>query len=58
MLDYRRVADLAMENGWPTTGDWIRDNKDDYCRGVFQGFTLDEEPDGWTDEAVRDRVEG
>ena len=58
MMDYRKVADLAMENGWQTTSDWIRDNRDDYCRGVIQGFTLDEEPDGWTDEAVRDRVEG
>ena len=58
MLDYRRVADLASETGWQTTSDWIRDNDDDYCRGVLQGFTLDEEPDGWSEEAVADRVKG
>ena len=60
MLDYRQVADLcAKEFGSPKTSDWIMSNPNDYCRALLhQGFTLDDEPDGWTDDAVKARVEG
>ena len=58
MLDLGEVVRLAANLGHGETAEWLVSNKADYGRGVIQGFTLDEEPDGWSDEAVADRVKG
>ena len=38
MLDRPQVARLAEEFGFHETAEWIRTHKDEYARGIFQGF--------------------
>jgi hypothetical protein len=38
MLDRPVVADLAQEFGYRETAEWVRTHRDEYARGLFQGF--------------------
>lgn len=45
MLDWPRVAELALELGHPETAAWIRANEAAYARGVFNGIRPDDMPE-------------
>jgi hypothetical protein len=45
MLDRPVVAELAEAMGFEAAARWVRENRDLYARGVFQGFEAVEEPD-------------
>ena len=38
MLDYVRVIELLDEMGFEEAAEWVRENKSEYCQGIFAGF--------------------
>jgi hypothetical protein len=40
MLDRPRVAEIADEMGYAETARWVREHRDLYARGIFQGFVV------------------
>jgi hypothetical protein len=46
MLDRPCVADLAEAMGFEASARWVRENRELYARGVFNGFEVIEEADG------------
>ena len=38
MLDWARVAELAVELGQPEAAAWMHRHMGDYIRGIFEGF--------------------
>ena len=60
MMDYQAVMALAEDRGFPETAVWMKANEEGYFLGILKGFDLElePEPDGWSDEAVKARVEG
>ena len=41
MLDRSAVARIAAAMGYEACARWVRDHRDLYARGVFQGFEVD-----------------
>ena len=46
MVDFREVIEQSEKYGYPATAQWVRDNQVAYCRGISQGFKIEEEPEG------------
>ena len=42
MLDWARVAELAVELGRPEVAAWMHGHMGDYIRGIFEGFRTEE----------------
>jgi hypothetical protein len=42
MLDRPAVAELAEEFGFEEAARWVRANRKQYARGIFQGFQAEE----------------
>ena len=40
MLDRPRVAEIADEMGYAESARWVREHRDLYARGIFQGFVV------------------
>ena len=40
MLDRPRVAEIADEMGYAESARWVREHRDLYARGIFQGFEV------------------
>lgn len=41
MLDRPRVAEIAEEMGFETCARWVRENRELYARGIFEGFVVE-----------------
>jgi hypothetical protein len=41
MLDRPAVIRIAAEMGYDASAAWLRENRDLYARGIFQGFEAD-----------------
>lgn len=46
MFDLKVVVKLCQQWGYETAADWIMQNKDLYCEGIFKGFEPVEENPG------------
>jgi hypothetical protein len=44
MLDRPRVAEIADEMGYAESARWVREHRDLYARGIFQGFVVIDKP--------------
>ena len=38
MLDRKAVADIAGSMGFNPVAEWVRENRELYARGIFEGF--------------------
>jgi len=43
MLDRPRVIEIAEMMGYDETAEWLRENRNLYAQGIFQGFRVIEE---------------
>ena len=40
MLDRPRVAEIAEAMGFEASARWVKEHRDLYARGIFQGFVV------------------
>ena len=58
MQNYRDVISVRnLVHLHPNTVQWVWEHESEYAAGLVQGFTLEEQPDGDDDEAVKARGE-